>query len=125
MVAYWKSVMPRSPEVATGSNPSRRSACLDDHQSVFLRITEPEHGRHLVAEATDLGVHVDAPGVQLLVVGVDVVDLERDTGLLPALLSVRTRRAEGDRRLGPLGRHFNPAAAVRRERHVGALLESE
>src|SRR5690349_9173604 len=71
----------------------RRSARLDREEGVALRIAEPEHRRHAVAEAADLGVDVHAALPQPGVVAVDVRRLERDAGL-----------AAAGRRPGPRGR---------------------
>src|SRR5919197_3592125 len=115
------------PSIAASSAASRAirlSGALDDHQRVALGIAEPEERRDDVAEAADLGVDVDAAIPQLRVVGVDVVGLERDAGVLAARGHVRARRADRDRRLGAGRRDLDPTVAVA-ERHVRALLEAE
>jgi hypothetical protein len=62
----------------------RVSARLDDHQRVAVGVAEPEERRDGVAEAADLGVDVHAAVLELRVLGVDVVGLQRDAGVLAA-----------------------------------------
>src|SRR6476620_12488433 len=73
---------PPRPRVAAAA-ASAWSAGLDDHQRVAVDVAEPEHRRDGVAHTLDLVVDVDAGGLEIGVVGVHVLAVQRDTGLDP------------------------------------------
>ena len=58
-----------------------RSVALDDQEAVAIGVAEPEHRRYRIAHAADLVVDVDAAGLEVGVIGVDVGGVERDPGL--------------------------------------------
>jgi hypothetical protein len=57
---------------------------LDDDQRIAVGVAQPEHRRHGAAPARDLGVDVDARGLEGGVVGVDV---RNDDSLVTVRLS--------------------------------------
>src|SRR5690348_15377517 len=87
-----------------GWRPTRTTttstACLLHYEKgVALRVAQPEHRRNGVAHPVDRLVDVDAGGLQLRVVAVDVVGLQADAGLPLAGRRTLRRWSKGDGRV--------------------------
>src|SRR2546421_2405051 len=103
--------------------PECRSALLDDEQAVAVRVAEEEHRGHGISHAHDLRIHVDAPGLQICMDGIDVVGVEADASLDARRLAF-ARRNQRDRGRRPARCHLDPAVTIT-VRDVGSLLQAE
>src|SRR4051794_9592795 len=98
----------------------------DDQQAVLLHVPQPEHRRDRPTHAADLGVDVDAGGLELFVERLDVRRVERDARLPIArdLRLVSRRGCQRDGRLTVAQPDLDPAVLAA-ERDVDPLLEPE